>query len=55
MPDHPNQRGGQDRTRINVNQNHELPRWTQKYGVTAEQLREAVKKVGDQPRRLSST
>jgi len=47
MSDDPTRRGSQDRTRVNVNQDHELRYWTKKWGVTAEQLKEAVRQVGD--------
>jgi hypothetical protein len=38
--------GGQDRTRINVNQDFELRDWSQKFGVSPEELKAAVDKVG---------
>lgn len=38
--------GGQDRTRINVHEDYELRDWSKKFGVTPEELREAVKAVG---------
>ncbi len=47
MADDPNSRGGQDRQRINVNQDHELRDWAAKFGVSADALRRAVKAVGD--------
>lgn len=47
MPDDPSRRGGQDRERIDVGQEHEVRHWTKKFGVTAERLKEAVKAVGD--------
>ena len=46
MADNPNIRGDGDRQRINVNQEHEVRYWSQKLGVTAEELRQAVKDVG---------
>ena len=46
MPDNPNIRGDGDRQRINVDQEHEVRYWSQKLGVTAEELRTAVKDVG---------
>jgi hypothetical protein len=46
MADNPNIRAPGDRQRINVNQEHEVRYWSQKLGVTPEQLREAVKDVG---------
>ncbi len=46
MPDDPKKTGGQDRKRINVNQDYELRDWSKKFGVTPEQLKAAVAKVG---------
>ena len=46
MPDNPSIRGGGDRLRINVDQEHEVRYWSQKLGVTPEELRTAVKDVG---------
>ena len=46
MTDDLNNRGGQDRSRVNVNEPHELRYWTQALGVTEQQLREAVTAVG---------
>jgi hypothetical protein len=46
MADNPNQRGTQDRQRIDVSQEHELRYWTQQLGVSADKLREIVKRVG---------
>jgi Protein of unknown function (DUF3606) len=48
MADSTTQRHGQDRTRINVNQPHELRDWANKFGVTPEQIEEAVRSVGNQ-------
>ena len=39
-------KGPQDASRVNVNEPWELRYWTQKFGVTAEKLRTAVKAVG---------
>jgi hypothetical protein len=47
MPDDLKQRGGQERKRIDVNQDHELRDWAEKFGVSKEQLKEAVQAVGD--------
>lgn len=47
MPDNLQSSGGEDRLRINLNQEHELRDWSKKFDVTVEQLREAVAKVGD--------
>ena len=46
MADDLKNRGPQDRARINVNEDHEVRYWTEKYGCTPEQLRAAVKSVG---------
>jgi len=40
-------RGGQDRTRIDTDQDYELQDWAQKFGVSKEQLKAAVAAVGD--------
>ena len=47
MPDNKSQSGGQDRQRINVNEDYELRDWAAKFGVSTEQLRQAVAEVGD--------
>lgn len=39
-------RGQQDRSRINVNEEHEVRYWTEALGVTKEQLALAVREVG---------
>ena len=46
MADDLKSRGAQDRARVNVNEDHEVRYWTQKWGVSKEQLAAAVKKVG---------
>ena len=38
---------GQDRQRINVHQDYELRDWSRKFGVTPDELKRAVAKVGD--------
>jgi len=48
MADNLQKRGGQDRKRINVNEDYELRDWSDKFGVTKERLKEAVQAVGDQ-------
>ena len=47
MSDDRTQRHGQDRQRINVNEDYELRDWARKFGVSPEELKEAVKAVGD--------
>lgn len=47
MSDDKTKTGGQDRTRINVNEAYELDHWSKKFGITREQLKEAVARAGD--------
>ena len=46
MADDKTKRGGQDRTRIDISEDYELRDWSKKFGVTAEELKAAVKAVG---------
>jgi hypothetical protein len=39
--------GGQDRARINMNEDYEVQDWTTSLGVTRARLQEAVDAVGD--------
>jgi hypothetical protein len=45
-PDDPNQIGSADRSRINVEQDYEVRYWSERFHVSPEELRRAVKKVG---------
>ena len=47
MADDKNKSGGQDRDRINVNQDYELRDWAKSLNTTPERLKEAVQAVGD--------
>jgi hypothetical protein len=47
MADNLQQRGGQDRARINVHEPYELRDWSKKFGVSEEALKDAVRHVGD--------
>ena len=47
MSDDLSKRGGQDRDRIDVNQDWELRDWAKKFGVTPDELKRAVQQVGD--------
>jgi hypothetical protein len=47
MADDKTKVGGQDRARINMNEDYEVQDWTKSLGVSKEQLAEAVKAVGD--------
>ena len=46
MSDDLNNRGAQDRARININEPHEVAYWTKELGVTKERLQQLVKDVG---------
>ncbi|WP_194714415.1 DUF3606 domain-containing protein [Noviherbaspirillum soli] len=46
MADNLKDRGPQDRSRVNVNEEWELQYWSKKFGVSAQQLKDAVKAVG---------
>jgi hypothetical protein len=52
MSDDKQATGGQDRKRINVNEDYELRDWSKKFNVTPDELRAAVKAVGDQADRV---
>ena len=47
MLDDLSKRGGQDRTRIDVSQDYELHDWAQKFGVSKDDIKGAVRAVGD--------
>ena len=47
MTDDKSNRGRQDRSRINTGEDYEVRYWSEKFGVSAEELKAAVKKVGD--------
>jgi hypothetical protein len=46
MSDDKLKRGGADRDRINVHEEYELRYWSEKFGVSAEKLKETVQRVG---------
>jgi hypothetical protein len=46
MPDDTNKTGAADRERVNIHEPYELRDWSQKFGVTPEELKRAVEKVG---------
>ena len=47
MSDDTSKSGGQDRQRINVNQDYELRDWAKSLNTTPERIKEAVQAVGD--------
>ena len=52
MSDDKNKSGGQDRERINVNQDYELRDWAKSLNTTPEKLKEAVQAVGDRAEKV---
>ena len=46
MPDDKSKRGARDRSSININEKYELDFWKKKFGVSEEELRNAVARVG---------
>lgn len=54
-PDDKSRPGGQDRTRINVNEDYEIKDWSDKLGVSKDELKKAVAKVGTLPKWLENT
>jgi hypothetical protein len=48
MADDPQQRHQQDRTRINVEQDYEVRYWTREFGITEDELKQAVRAAGTQ-------
>jgi hypothetical protein len=46
MSDDKSKVGSPDRDRINVHEDYELRHWSKKFGVSADQLKAAVKAVG---------
>jgi hypothetical protein len=46
MADDKSKRGGADRQRIDVREDYECRHWAEKFGVSAEELKRAVMKVG---------
>jgi hypothetical protein len=47
MADDRSKRHGQDRDRINISEDYELRDWAQKFGVSTDEIRQAVGAVGD--------
>jgi hypothetical protein len=47
MSDDTSKKGMQDRTRINTSEDYELRYWSEKFGVSRDELKAAVNKVGN--------
>lgn len=52
MSDDKSKSSGQDRQRINVNQDYELRDWAKALDTTPERLKEAVQAVGDRAEKV---
>jgi len=48
MSDDKSKSGGQDRTRISLSEDYEVRDWSKKFGVTPDELKAAVKAVGNE-------
>jgi len=48
MSDDKTKAGGQDRSRISVDEDYEVRDWARKFGVSPDELKAAVKAVGNQ-------
>lgn len=46
MSDDKTNRGPRDADRVNINEDYEVRYWTQKWGITEAQLKEAVRRAG---------
>lgn len=47
MSDDKSKTSGQDRKRVNINEAYELRDWAKKFGVSPDELKQAVSRVGD--------
>ena len=54
MPDDPKARA-QDRKRISLKEDYELRYWSERFGVSREELREAVSAAGSDPDKSACT
>jgi hypothetical protein len=46
MVDNLKDRGAQDRSRVNIHEEHEVRYWTEKWGVTKDQMAKAIERAG---------
>ena len=54
MSDNKHHIGNPDRNRISLSADYEVRHWSKKLGVTAQQLREAVKAMGSDAKRVET-
>ena len=47
MADDTSKRGGQDRKRINLSEDYEVRYWSEKFGISKDELRAAVERYGN--------
>jgi len=52
MADDKTKTGGQDRARINVNEDYELRDWANSLNTTPERIKQAVQAVGDRAEKV---
>jgi hypothetical protein len=52
MADDKTKTGGQDRQRVNVNEDYELRDWAKSLNTTPERVKEAVQAVGDRAEKV---
>lgn len=52
MSDDKTNRGGQDRSRINLSEDYEVRYWTESLGISEQRLRNAIAEVGDSADRV---
>jgi uncharacterized protein DUF3606 len=49
MSDNKNHTGSPDRDRISLSEDYEVRYWSNKFGVSTDQLKKVVREVGDNP------
>ena len=54
MVDDKSKRGGQDRARVSAEQGYEVSYFAKKHGITAEQARDLIKRVGPNREKLNA-
>jgi hypothetical protein len=54
VPDNKSNSGGQDRKLISLTEDYEVRDWSKKFGVTADELRNAVDAVGNESAKVEA-
>ena len=54
MSDNKKDIGSPDRDKISVSEEYEVSYWSKKFGVSPQQLKDAVKKVGNSPKKVEA-